>query len=58
MPFLKLVKSEAQPGDKKQQKKIEKQNPTQTVENFEKGVQIGAFADMQDVENLEDFMQI
>ena len=40
---------------KKAQKKLEKQHPSQTVESFEKGVQIGAFADMQDVENVEDF---
>ena len=55
VPFLKLVKSETQKEDKKAQKKLEKQHPSQTVESFEKGVQIGAFADMQDVENVEDF---
>lgn len=38
VPFLKLIKSEVQPGEKKTLKKIEKQNPAQNVESFEKGV--------------------
>jgi hypothetical protein len=46
VPFLKLVKTETKPEDKKIQKKFEKENPTQNIESFQKGVQIGEFETM------------
>jgi hypothetical protein len=54
VPFLRLVKKEDTKDDKKLSKKL-KLKGQQKVESFEKGVLVGNYNDMQDINYLDDF---
>lgn len=54
VPFLRLVKKEDTKGEKKLSKKM-KLSGTQKVESFEKGVLVGNYNDMHDINYLDDF---
>jgi hypothetical protein len=54
VPFLRLVKKEDTKGEKKLSKKLNLKGQ-QKVESFEKGILVGNYNDMQDINYLDDF---
>lgn len=57
VPFLRLVKKEDQKSEKKMTKKLNLKGK-QKVQSFEKGILIGNYDDMSDINYLDDFLQL